>query len=73
MYSLSTPFNLQNFIKKILELIQGYQGVRHFWDENSPFVLNKIFLGTNHCYYFHLTNPFHCAKFKRNLTVDPEL
>ena len=41
------------FIKKILELIQNYD-VRHFWDQNSPFVLNKIFLGINHCYYFHL-------------------
>ena len=41
------------FIKEILELIQNYD-VRHFWDQNSPFVLNKIFLGINHCYYFHL-------------------
>ena len=41
---LSAPFNLQNFyIKKILELIQNY-GVRHRWDQNNPFVLNKIFL-----------------------------
>ena len=31
------------FIKKILELIQSYEDVRHFWDQNSPFVLNKIF------------------------------
>ena len=42
------------FIKKILELIQSYEDVRHFWDQNSPFALNKIFLGINHCYYFHL-------------------
>ena len=42
------------FIKKILELIQSYEDVCHFWDQNSPFVLNKIFLGINHCYYFHL-------------------
>ena len=41
-------------IKKILELIQSYKDVRHFWDENSPFVLNKTFFGRNHCYYFHL-------------------
>ena len=41
------------FIKKILELIQNYD-VRHFWHQNSPFVLNKLFLGINHCYYFHL-------------------
>ena len=40
---LSAPFNLQNFYKKILELIQSYEDVRHFWDQNSPFVLNKKF------------------------------
>ena len=32
------------FIKKILELIQSYEDVRHFWDQNSPFVLSKFFL-----------------------------
>ena len=42
------------FIKTILELIQSHEDVRHFWDQNSPFVLNKIFWGINHCYYFHL-------------------
>ena len=42
------------YIKKILELIQGYEDVGHFWDQNSLFVLNKMFLGINHCYYFHL-------------------
>ena len=32
------------------------------------------FLGTKNCYYFHLPLwPFHCAKFKRILTADPEL
>ena len=47
---LSAPFILQNFFKKILELIQSYENVRHFGDQNSPFVLNKFF-GTNHCYW----------------------
>ena len=33
----------------------------------------KLF-GTNHCHYFHLTiGHFHCAKFKKIITVDPEL
>ena len=33
-----------------------------------------IFFGTNHYYYFHLPiGPFHCAKFKKILTADPEL
>ena len=31
------------FIKKILELIQSYQDVRHLWDQNSPFVLKQFF------------------------------
>ena len=43
------------FITKILELIQSYEDLHHFWDQNSPFALNKIFWGINHCYYFHLT------------------
>ena len=42
------------FIKKILELIQNYEDVHHFWDQNSTFVLNKRFLGIKNCYYFHL-------------------
>ena len=42
--------------------------------QNSPFVLNKKFFGTNHCYYFHLPiGPFHCAKLKKKFTADPEL
>ena len=33
-----------------------------------------IFFGTNHHYYFHLPiGPFHCAKFEKILTADPEL
>ena len=48
----------------------------HFQVQNGPFVMNRIFLVqiTNHYYYFHLPiGPFHCAKFKKILTVDPEL
>ena len=45
----------------------------HFQAQNGPFVLNNFF-GTNHCYYFHLPiGPYHCAKFKKILTVDPPL
>ena len=40
MYLLA-PFILQNFYKKILELIQSYEDVHNFWDQKSPFVLNK--------------------------------
>ena len=46
------------FIKKILELVQSYVDVHHFWDQNSPFALNNFFLGINHCYYFHLPMAF---------------
>ena len=45
----------------------------HFRAQNDPFLLNNFF-GTNHYYYFHLPiGPFHCAKFKKILTADPEL
>ena len=45
----------------------------HFWAQNGPFILKKIFFGTNH-YYFHLPiGPFHCAKLKKNHTADPVL
>ena len=48
--------------------------VCHFWAQNDPFVMNNFFFGTNHYYYFHLpAGPFHCAKFKKILTADPEL
>ena len=46
------------FVKKILELIQSYEDVRHFWDQNSPFARNKIILGINHCYSFIYLWPF---------------
>ena len=39
-----------------------------------PICPKQIFFGTNHHYYFHLPiDPFHCAKFKKILTTDPEL
>ena len=46
----------------------------HFRTQNGPFVLNKTFLSTNDCYHFHLPiGSFHCAKFKKIISVDPEL
>ena len=66
MYLLASS-TLQNF-KKIIRADPG------FWAQNNPFVLNKIFLVQNHYYYFHPPIiPFHCAKFKKILTTDPEL
>ena len=39
-----------------------------------PICPEQIFFGTNHYYYFHLPiGPFHCEKFLKILTVDPEL
>ena len=36
----------------------------HFRAQNGSIVLNKIFFGTNHYFYFHLpAGPFHCSKF----------
>ena len=44
----------------------------HFWAQIGPFVLKFFFSGTNH--YFHLPiGPLYCAKFKKILTLDPEL
>ena len=42
MYLLASLI-MQNFYKKVLQLIQSYKDVRYFWDQNSPFILNKFF------------------------------
>ena len=39
-----SPFHSAYFFFKILELIQSYEDVCHFRDQNGPFVLNKMFL-----------------------------
>ena len=39
-----------------------------------PICPEQNFFGTNHYCYFHLPIvPFHCAKFEKILTADPEL
>ena len=67
MYLLA-PFILQNFTKTILELIQRYRDVRHFWDQNSSFVLNKNFFWYKPLLLLSSTyGPFHLAKcFKQS-------
>ena len=60
MYLL-TPFILQNF-KKVLEL----WGCAIFRSKIAHLSWTNIF-ATNDYYYFH------CAKFKKILTADPEL
>ena len=62
----------KSFIKQILEFIQSYERVCHFWDQNSPFDLNKIVLVINHCYYFHLPMTlFIVQNLKEILQLDP--
>ena len=72
MYLLG-PFILENLKKSSLGQSRVmrmcyFRGPKWFiWHEGNVF-------GTNHYYYFHLpTGPFHCAKFKKILTADPEL
>ena len=71
MYLLA-PFILQ-ILKKFLEPILSYEDVP-FSGPKWPICPEQFFFGTNHYYYFHLPiGPFHCAKFKKILTADPEL
>ena len=63
---------MQSFYEKILGLIQSYEDVRHFWDQSSPFVLNKMFWYKPLLLHLPIV-PFHCAQFKKILTTDPEL
>ena len=67
------PLSFCKILKKFLWLIQSYEDVP-FSGLKWPISPEQIFFGTNHHYYFHLpTGRFHCAKFKKILTVDPEL
>ena len=60
-------------LKNFLGSIQSYEDVS-FWGPKWPIFHEQNFFGTNHYYYFHLLiGPFHCAKFKKILTADPEL
>ena len=60
-------------LKKFLEPIQSYEDVP-FSGPKYPNLSWTKYFGTNHYYYFHLPiGPFHCAKFKKILTADPEL
>ena len=64
-------FIAQNFKK--LQPIQNYEDVP-FSGPKWPICHEQDFFGTNHYYYFHLpTGPFHCPKFKKIITADPEL
>ena len=45
------------FIKKILDLIQSYEDMRHFLRQKQTICSEQFFLGINYCYYFHLPMP----------------
>ena len=67
------PLSFCKILKKFLGLIQSYEDVP-FSGPKWPICPEQNFFGTNHYYYFHLPiGPFHCAKFKKILTADPEL
>ena len=71
MYLLA-PFILQ-VSKKFIEPIQSYEDVP-FSGPKWPICCEQNFFGTNHYYYLHQPiGSFHCAKFKKILTADPEL
>ena len=60
-------------LKEILEPIQSYEDVP-FLGPKWPICPEQFFFCTNHYYYFNLPiGSFHCAKFKKILTADPEL
>ena len=67
------PLSFCKILKKFLEPNQSYEDVP-FSGPKWPICPEQNFFGINHYYCFHLpTGPFHCAKFKKNLTVDTEL
>ena len=67
------PLSLCKILKKFLGPIQSYEDIP-FSCPKWPICHEQNLLGTNHYYYFHLPiGPFHCAKFKKILTADPEL
>ena len=67
------PLSFCKILKKFLGPIQSYEDVL-FSGPKCPICHEQNCFGTNHYYYFHLPiGPFHCAKFKKILTVDPEL
>ena len=67
------PLSFCKILKKFLAPIQSYGNVP-FSDPKWPICHEQNFFGTNYYHYFHLPiGPFHCGKFKKILTADPEL
>ena len=76
LITFSCTYTLLSFckiLKIFLRSIQSYEDVP-FLGPKWPTCQEQNFFGTNHYYFFHLpTGPFHCAKFRKTLTADPEL
>ena len=71
---LSFPFILQNFYKKNLRVHSDLWGYAPFLGPKQPiFPEQKISWYKPLLLLSSTYGPFHCAKFKRNLTMDPEL
>ena len=67
------PLSFCKIFKKFLESIQSCKEVP-FLGPTWPICPEQNFFVTNHYYYFHQPiSPFHCAKFNKNITADPEL
>ena len=70
---LSAPFNLQKFYKKNLR-VDSELWCAPFLGKKELICLEQIFCRYKPLFLLSSTNgPFHCAKFKINLTMDPEL
>ena len=66
------PLSFCKILKIFLGPVQSYEDVP-FLGLKWLICHEQNFFGTNR-YYFHLPiGPFHCAKFKKILTADPEL
>ena len=66
------PLSFCKILKKFLKPILNYEDVP-FSGPKQPICPEQKCFGTSHYYYFHLPiGPFHCAKFKKIPTTDPE-
>ena len=71
---LSASFILQNFYKKNFRVDSELRGCTQFLGPKQPICPEqKIFWYEPLLLLSSTYGPFHCAKFKRNLTMDPDL
>ena len=71
---LSGPFILQNFYKKNLRVDSEWWESALFLGPKHPICLEQNIFWYKPLLLLSSTySPFHCAKFKRHLTMDPEL